>query len=92
MESRNRKIKRPKIHTVNDPIHPNYYYGDAVMHVIELAGMGVSFCLGNCAKYTLRAGNKLVTNRVQVDEVLTDLKKAQWYLTRAIDALEGKIK
>lgn len=41
---------------------------------------GEGFTLGNTIKYIARAGAK--------DDKLTDLKKARWYLDRAIQALE----
>lgn len=36
----------------------------------------LDFCLGNCVKYISRAGRK--------DDEVEDLKKAKWYLERAI--------
>ena len=40
------------------------------------------FCLGNVLKYVLRAGKK--------GDALTDLKKARFYLSRAIARLEDE--
>jgi hypothetical protein len=64
---------------VNHPAH----YGGAenpyeAIKVIEAWGLG--FCLGNTVKYISRAGKK--------GDRLEDLKKAQWYLAREIEALE----
>lgn len=42
----------------------------------------MNFCLGNAVKYIWRAGLK--------GETLEDLRKAQWYITREINRLEGK--
>jgi len=64
--------------------HPTHYGGEAnpyeAIKVIEAWGLG--FCLGNTVKYISRAGKK--------GDVLTDLKKAAWYLNREIQNLEGK--
>ena len=56
-----------------------YYKGDYVMRIIE--DFELDFCLGNVVKYTLRAGKK-------TPDILTDLKKAKWYLERTINNLE----
>lgn len=60
--------------------HPDHYGGSAdpyeAIKVIEAWGLG--FCLGNAAKYICRAGKKPGQSRLQ------DLKKARWYLDRAI--------
>lgn len=61
-----------------DPVNPAHYQGDYVMRIIEDFKLG--FCLGNVAKYVLRAENK---------GKLVDLKKAAWYLDREIKALEA---
>lgn len=42
----------------------------------------VAFHLGNAIKYVARAGKK--------DDTVQDLKKAVWYLNRAIEKLEQK--
>ncbi|MCK1583237.1 DUF3310 domain-containing protein [Bradyrhizobium sp. 168] len=63
--------------------HPPHYGGAdspyEAIKVIEAWGLG--FCLGNTVKYISRAGKK-------ADPVLQDLKKARWYLDRAIQALD----
>lgn len=64
-----------------DPVNPSHYKGDLVMRIIERFGLG--FCLGNVVKYVLRHGEKAG---------LEDLKKARWYLDRAIAEIEGKLK
>lgn len=66
---------------VNHPAH----YGGAenpyeAIKVIEAWELG--FCLGNAVKYIARAGKKDDAKTVE------DLKKARWYLTRQIEALE----
>lgn len=55
-------------------VNPSHYSGDLVMRVIEARGL--DFALGNAVKYVCRAGSK--------GDKLTDLKKALWYLERAI--------
>lgn len=65
--------------TKETPINPGHYKGDLVMRIIERFELG--FSLGNVIKYILRHKNK---------NQLEDLKKAQWYLTREIETLEGK--
>lgn len=63
---------------------PRHYGGDENPHepikVIEHYGLG--FCLGNALKYLLRAGRKPGSPCVR------DLKKAHWYIDRAIERAE----
>jgi hypothetical protein len=63
--------------------HPAHYGGAdnpfEAIKVIEAWGLG--FCLGNTIKYISRAGKK--------QDVLTDLRKARWYLDREIARLEA---
>lgn len=67
--------------TVN---HPQHYGGDTTYEVIKvLEAWGIlDFCLGNSIKYIARAGKKH-------ENILEDLKKAQWYLNRKIEQLES---
>ena len=62
--------------------HPAHYGGDEspyeAIKVIEAWGVG--FHLGTVLKYLSRAGRKTGETR------LSDMKKAQWYLGRAIEA------
>lgn len=62
--------------------HPEHYGGKEdpyeVIKVIEAWGLG--FHLGNTVKYIARAGKK--------DDIIQELKKAQWYLQRKINRLE----
>lgn len=60
--------------TVNHPAHYNSG-GIEVIDVIEDWGLG--FCLGNALKYICRAGRK-------TNDPTEDLKKAQWYIRRAM--------
>lgn len=68
---------------VDDPVNPKHYKGDLVMRIIEHFGLHKDFYLANVIKYLLRHKEKAG---------LVDVKKAQWYLTRAIEEAEGKHK
>jgi hypothetical protein len=65
--------------TTDDAVRPAHYRGDLVMRIIET--FDLDFCLGNVIKYLLRHKSKAG---------LEDLKKARWYLDRAIERGEGK--
>lgn len=70
------------VETVN---HPAHYGGDTtyeVIKVLEAWGLDDSFCLGNTVKYVARAGKK--------GDALEDLRKARWYLDRAIKREEQR--
>lgn len=73
----------------NEINHPSYYNGGAieVIDIIEDQEFPpkVAFHLGNAVKYICRAGKK-------TPDPLPDLKKAAWYLARAISRLESKEK
>jgi hypothetical protein len=62
--------------------HPTHYGGaDNPYEAIKvIEAWGLDFCLGNTVKYLSRAGKK--------GDRLTDLKKAAWYLARAIQREE----
>lgn len=67
----------------NNPVdHPSHYtYGSIeTIDFIESMGLGTDFCLGNVIKYVSRAGHK--------GDAVWDLRKARWYLNRAIYELE----
>jgi len=63
--------------------HPPHYGGEnnpyEAIKVIE--AWGLSFHLGNAVKYIARAGRK--------GAALEDLKKARWYIDRAIAVLDA---
>lgn len=79
--NRKRFLVESEIESVN---HPNHYGGKGnpleVINIIEYYGL--NFNLGNVIKYCLRAGKK--------DEIIQELKKAQWYINREIERLENK--
>ncbi len=66
--------------------HPDHYGGKHNPHeaikVVEQWGLG--FKVGNALKYIARAGKKR--------SLLEDLKKAEWYLKRVVDARDAKRK
>lgn len=65
--------------------HPAHYGGEdnpyEVIKVLEAWGLVHDAYLFNVVKYIARAGLK--------SDMLTDLKKAQWYLDRRIEKLSG---
>ena len=63
---------------INHPPHYTFAPGFETIDVIEAWELG--FHLGNTVKYISRAGKK--------DNILSDLKKARWYLDREIGRLE----
>ncbi len=64
--------------------HPNHYGGDTTYETIKvLAAWGLGFLLGNTVKYISRAGKK-----GDPSKLLEDLKKARWYLDKAIERIE----
>lgn len=65
---------------MHDPVNsPDHYKGNGLeaIEVIEAFGLQHNYYLGNCVKYILRAGKKGCA--------VEDLRKAEWYLRRAID-------
>lgn len=75
--------KRFLVESEIDPVnHPSHYGGEnnplEVINIIE--HYDLNFNLGNVIKYCLRAGKK--------DELIQELKKAQWYINREIQRLE----
>lgn len=60
--------------------HPSHYHAQSGVEVIDaIEAWGLGFSLGNVVKYVARAGHKSPSHRIE------DLKKAQWYLARAIE-------
>jgi len=69
---------------VSNVDHPKHYNAGKyeVIDVIEDWKLG--FHLGNVVKYIARAEHKA--------DALEDMKKARWYLNRAIELAESKVK
>jgi hypothetical protein len=64
---------------VNQPPHYTAFRAECI-EILEDKGIAIPFCLGNAFKYLWRSGLKW-------DDV-EDLKKARWYLDRAIGLME----
>lgn len=65
---------------MNNVNHPAHYNVGKVEVIDAIEAWGLDFCLGNVVKYVARAGHK--------GQALEDLKKAQWYLARAVQRME----
>lgn len=57
--------------------NPDHYTAGGIETIDFIEAKGLDYHLGNVVKYVSRAGKKSVDS-------LEDLKKAQWYLNRAI--------
>jgi hypothetical protein len=71
---------------VSDPINQPAHYieGRKYEPIAVVEDWGLPYHLGNVVKYVSRAGRKPGA------DVLDDLKKARWFLSRYIDLLEAK--
>jgi len=66
----------------HDPVnHPSHYTSGGIETIDVIEAWCLGFHLGNAVKYISRAGRK--------GSELEDLKKARWYLDRAISKLES---
>ena len=59
--------------------HPPHYTSGNIEVISAIEDWGLGYHLGNAVKYIARAGLK--------GSPLEDLKKAQWYINRAIEKL-----
>lgn len=77
-------LTEPPVDAVNHPKHYGQGTYEAIK-VIEAADFPakLAFHLGNTLKYVLRAGKK------DPNKLVEDLKKARWYLDRAIQRAEA---
>lgn len=76
--------------TVN---HPSHYGGDVPTEHVKVAlalGWDRNAFIYNCTKYLWRSGGNYVGRKNGADP-LEDLKKARWYLDRAIAQLEEEL-
>lgn len=71
--------KPPKRETVDSVNHPSHYKTGGIETIDFIEAKKLDYHLGNVIKYITRADHK--------GNKLEDLKKAQWYLNRAIDNL-----
>lgn len=73
----------PSAHQQHDPInHPNHYTAGGIEVIDFIEAWNLDFHRGNVVKYVARAEHK--------GKPLEDLKKARWYLDRAIERLQGE--
>jgi peptidoglycan hydrolase CwlO-like protein len=63
--------------------HPSHYTDGNIEVINFIEDKKLDFHLGNAVKYISRAGKKDPTKELE------DLQKAQWYLQRKIDSLNG---
>jgi len=70
----------PKADPVN---HPAHYKIGGIETIDFIEAKGLGYHIGNVVKYITRAGHKGTTNGLE------DLKKARWYLDRAIEKNEN---
>lgn len=69
---------------MNDPVnHPSHYCSGNIEVIDFIEDQHLSYHLGNAVKYICRAGKK------DPEKTIEDLKKAEWYVHRAIIFLEG---
>ena len=66
--------------TINSPTHYTSGGIEAINYIKAKLGTDgcIAYCLGNVIKYVSRAGKK------DIQKELEDLKKAQWYLNKAV--------
>lgn len=76
------KAKKAKNTIISsDPVnHPEHYTTGGIETIDFIEAKGLDYNLGNVVKYITRADKK--------GKQLEDLKKAQWYLNRAVSNLE----
>lgn len=75
-EREERRVSEP------NPVEPQHYKSLDPEPIVVIEAWGLGFHLGNAVKYIARASKK--------GDELTDLRKARWYLQRAIDRLESE--
>lgn len=74
-----------RVHGAGDNVNHPAYYTDGKIEVSDfIADKNLNFFRGNVVKYVTRAGKKDTSKEVE------DLKKAQWYINREIERVEGK--
>lgn len=74
-------VAKKKVTTIDNINHPAHYTAGKIetIEYIEDCGHGEGFCIGNAMKYL---------NRYPYKNGIEDLKKAVWYINRAIKTLE----
>ncbi len=66
--------------------HPPHYEKGGIEAIDVIEAWNLDFCLGSVIKYICRLGQK--GDEFGIDEMVEDLKKARWYITRSIKKLE----
>ena len=66
--------------TLGDPVKPEHYRVSDIEPIDAIEAWELGFCLGNVVKYVARHAHK--------EDPLGDLKKAAWYLDRAIKEMK----
>lgn len=69
--------------------HPKHYTAGKIEVIDFIEDKGLNFNLGNVIKYVARAGRKKAAGKSLEMKALEDLKKAQWYIQREIEAREA---
>jgi len=79
-QSKSTVTKKESVDNVN---HPSHYTFGSIEVIDAIEDWKLPYHLGNVIKYVARAEHK--------GKPLEDLKKAQWYLNRYIEQLEGEV-
>ena len=82
-----RKDKEQKADSVNHPAHYTWIKELCGIEVIDIT-RHMDFNLGQVLKYILRLGHKEDNNFTYYEKILSDLHKAEYYLTREIDKID----
>ena len=82
-----RNDKEQKADSVNHPSHYTWLKDLCGIEVIDIT-RHMNFNLGQVLKYILRLGHKEDNNFTYYEKILSDLHKAEYYLTREIDRID----
>ena len=82
-----RKDKEQKTDNVNHPQHYTWLKELCGIEVIDIT-RHMNFNLGQVLKYILRLGHKEDNNFTYYEKILSDLHKAEYYLTNEIDRID----
>ena len=85
-----RNDKEQNTDNVNHPQHYTWIKELCGIEVIDIT-RHMDFCLGNAAKYILRAGHKKDASLTDTDKKVEDLKKAIWYINDEIKRITDNI-
>ena len=82
-----RNDKEQKADSVNHPAHYTWLKDLCGIEVIDIT-RHMDFNLGQVLKYILRLGHKEDNNFTYYEKILSDLHKAEYYLTSEIDRID----